>query len=331
VLGPEVAEPFPDIDYHPVAAGRDGRSYDLAQLSQAVRTIGCDVVVVQQHLRTAVAVARILADRPVILHRHSFEKENQGRIKGYIVGRRYASLAGTLAVSEALRADLAGRWPDVADRFRTVHNGLDFAEWRPAEIRRREILFVGRALKEKGLVETARGVARALAELPDWKARFILSNIHEQPSVYGRALAILQGLGDCVSVDVDLPFERVKEANEQAEIALCPSVWQEPFGRTALEAHAGGAALVSSGRGGLREVSGGHAEYLDDVTPEAIEQAVLRLAGSWPRRRALQTEGHWHARRTFDMKVLGPRYDATVAALARAWTQKGTTLSLVLA
>ena len=175
----------------------------------------------------------------------------------------------------------------------------------------------------EGLVETAYGVARALAELPDWKARFILSNIHEQPSVYRRALAVLQGLGDRVAIDVDLPFESVKEANEHAEIALCPSVWQEPFGRTALEAHAGGAALISSGSGGLREVSDGHAEYLDDVTPESIEQAVLRLAGSSQRRRALQTEGHWHARRTFDMKVVGPRYDAAVAALARAWAQKG--------
>ncbi|MNI30265.1 D-inositol-3-phosphate glycosyltransferase [compost metagenome] len=64
---------------------------------------------------------------------------------------------------------------------------------------------------------------------------------------------------------------------KRAAIALVPSTWAEPFGLTALEAHAAGAALVSSGRGGLREASGPHALYLNRVTPAALVAAAERL------------------------------------------------------
>ena len=270
-------------------------------------------------MRTAIAVANAMPDKPVIVHRHSFEKENHGRIKGYIIGRRYASLAGTLAVSEALRKALVARWPDVADKFVTAHNGLDFSQWHPARERRREILWVGRAVQEKGCFEAAIGVTRALERAPGWRARFILSNVHEQPGVFKRTLGVLQRMPDRIAVEVNRPFEFVKEANEHAEIALCPSIWKEPFGRTALEAHAGGAALISSGRGGLREVSDGHADFIDEVTAETIEAAILRLIGSADLRRKLQEDGRHYALKHFDMKKVCPRYDDALVSLSRSW------------
>lgn len=316
VLGPAIPHPFPDTDYHAVPPGRDGRSYDQGRLLEIVRTLGCDVIVVQQHVRTAVSVARAAGDIPVIVHRHSFEKDGHGRIKGYIVGRRYGALAGVIVVSEAVRRSLAARWPEVAPSVMTVHNGLDFAQWRPARVRRREILWVGRAVQEKGCVASAIGVVEALKRLPDWRARFILSNAHEQPAVFRQACAVLRDMEHRVDIEVDLPFEAVKAANEAAEIALCPSTWKEPFGRTALEAHAGGAALISSGTGGLREVSGAHALFLDDVTPGHIAQAVRRLAGSDDMRRRLQVDGRRAAQATFDMGIIGARYDDALSALA---------------
>ena len=53
----------------------------------------------------------------------------------------------------------------------------------------------------------------------------------------------------------------------RAAIAVAPSRWQEPFGMTALEAMASGAALVCSRRGGLPEVAGDCALYADPRRP----------------------------------------------------------------
>ncbi len=64
----------------------------------------------------------------------------------------------------------------------------------------------------------------------------------------------------------------------RAAIAVVPSRWPEPFGLTALEAMAHGAALVCSRRGGLPEVAGDCALYAEPDEPGAIADAVLALA-----------------------------------------------------
>jgi glycosyltransferase involved in cell wall biosynthesis len=64
----------------------------------------------------------------------------------------------------------------------------------------------------------------------------------------------------------------------RSAIAVVPSVWQEPFGRTALEAMAYGCAVISSGRGALREVTGDAALTLPQMTPEVLAHSILLLA-----------------------------------------------------
>jgi len=64
--------------------------------------------------------------------------------------------------------------------------------------------------------------------------------------------------------------------------SVVASKWAEPFGRVTLEAHAGGAALISSGTGGLSEISGDAALYLEAVTGPVIASALCQLAGCPP-------------------------------------------------
>ena len=77
-------------------------------------------------------------------------------------------------------------------------------------------------------------------------------------------------LGSRAEIQTDQPHSVVKRAYESAAIAIVPSIFPEPFGRTAIEAFAGGAALVASRSGGLSEVVGDAALTLERVTPEAI-------------------------------------------------------------
>jgi len=80
-----------------------------------------------------------------------------------------------------------------------------------------------------------------------------------------------------VTVLRSAPLPEVRQQMKSAAIALTPSLWAEPFGLTAVEAHAAGAALISSGRGGLREASGPYAVYLDHITPQTLADAIDRL------------------------------------------------------
>jgi glycosyltransferase involved in cell wall biosynthesis len=136
------------------------------------------------------------------------------------------------------------------------------------------------------------------------------------------ALAPLGQRGEILS---NVPFEQVKAGFESAAIALVPSVWDEPFGRTAIEAMAGGAALICSGRGGLGEVIGTDSDAAAlrvEPTTEAISRAIERLAGDEMARTALAAAGQLRARQQFSIQRIAADYDGhleRIAADAGRW------------
>jgi glycosyltransferase involved in cell wall biosynthesis len=105
------------------------------------------------------------------------------------------------------------------------------------------------------------------------------------------------------------PHEAVLAAMARAAMVVVPSRWAEPYGLKAVEALASGAALITTGAGGLREVAGEAAVYVpvDDVA--ALAAAMTRLAGDEPARAALAAAGLERAR-LFDTAVIGARLAA---------------------
>ena len=198
---------------------------------------------------------------------------------------------------------------------RVVANGFDAKAWRPERERDRTVLVVGRVTPEKGLLEAAHALAAVLPRHRDWTTTFVVSEPERFPDYFAAIGAALAPLGPQARLLVGRPYEEVKALNERAAIALAPSVWREPFGRTCLEAHAGGAAVVSSGSGGLREISGEAALYLAAVEPARIAAAVEALIVDEPLRERLAAEGRARVERLFDVR--------RVAADARRLLRRG--------
>jgi glycosyltransferase involved in cell wall biosynthesis len=312
-----------DLDYLPPAtmAVTHARARHIVEKARHERP---DIIVVQQHLPTASAIASRLPGGNVILQTHNFSKaftspmSVRETISRIVRKRRYARLAGLVHVSEACATQFANAWPDLSIPACVVNNGLDFEEWHPlppAE-RRNEVLFIGRCAPEKGGLEAAMGLAQALPAFADWRARFILSHIEAHPDYLAGIRAALSGLGERIRIETQIPFAGVKAACESAAIALVPSKWAEPFGRTALEAHAGGAALISSGTGGLAEISGSDALILSAVTADAIAACVGRLIENPDLRRRLASEGAKRVRGRFSIATQAERLDSFCQAVA---------------
>ena len=250
-------------------------------VARAVREIDPAVLVVQQHLPTAAAIAARVSC-PVVMQKHNFIKAPKtgsllGRLGKARHVRQFNALAGLTLVSETVKADFEAHWPEVSVPRRVVPNGIDTALWQPAAVREKTVLVVGRAAPEKGTLEAAEALAVALAQHPDWTATFVMSDPKRFKDYFDKVMAALAPLGPRAVVKLSVPFAEVKLANERAAIALIPSKWHEPFGRTCLEAHAGGAAVISSGSGGLREISGAEAVFLPAVEIGAIAQTVDAL------------------------------------------------------
>jgi glycosyltransferase involved in cell wall biosynthesis len=101
----------------------------------------------------------------------------------------------------------------------------------------------------------------------------------------------------------------------QAEIAVVPSLWDDPCPRAAIEALAHGCALVTSRRGGLPEIVGDAALFVDPADTAGFAAALGRLGQDAPFRRELQARARARAAEVLDIRVAAARLDAARARL----------------
>lgn len=77
-----------------------------------------------------------------------------------------------------------------------------------------------------------------------------------------------------------LPHDEVMALYARAAIAVVPSIWQDPLGRTAVEALAAtGCALVTINRGGLSELAGGRGIVVDASSSDALREGLVWALG----------------------------------------------------
>jgi glycosyltransferase involved in cell wall biosynthesis len=159
-------------------------------------------------------------------------------------------------------------------------NSIEFAMLPPAGQRERLILFAGRVVPEKGADAFVAACEIALAQLPGWRAQIIGADRYRADSPETRYVRMVRAAAQVAGVRMlgyrDHPD--VLAALSRASIAVVPSRWPEPFGVSALEAMACGAALLCSARGALPEVAGDAAVFIDPDDPAGMAAAILALA-----------------------------------------------------
>jgi glycosyltransferase involved in cell wall biosynthesis len=179
---------------------------------------------------------------------------------------------------------------------------IDLAELQPPRSREPLILFVGRrVVPEKGPDMLVAACSQVLPQLAGWRAERLTLTAMRTPPPHSFAAFRKRRARQGVAMAGYLERSLVLKANARASIAVVPSRWAESFGLAAL-ALASGTALVTSGRGGLREVAGDAALYVDPDNPAAIADAILTLARDAALREALGAAGRERSRQ-FDVRV----------------------------
>ncbi len=256
----------------------------MAGVVKTLRGLRPDLVEVHNRVGLALAVRRGVPGARVALFLHNDPLGMRGAKR---VGERAALLRAVRVV--CVSEYLAGRFMEgvAAGELRpaVLPNALDLGAL-PARLdvgaRERTILFVGRVVADKGADAFVRACGAVLPLLPGWRAVMIGADRFWSG---GAATAFERALAPAVAAaGVErlgyLPHGAVLAAMARAAIVVVPSRWAEPFGLTALEAMASGAALICSDRGGLREVAGDAAVYAGADEVGALEAALLRVAGN---------------------------------------------------
>ncbi|MGV9008632.1 glycosyltransferase family 4 protein [Brevundimonas sp.] len=260
-----------DLNVQTVASGA-ARARDMIA---ALKAWDPDVIEFHQHIKSASHIARRFPNKTRLLYRHNDVKAPRSWIGRWRYAHRHRPFEGFVFVSDASRQTFLKDYPSLADRAFTVRNPIDAALWRSdVKLRDKLIVFSGRAIPEKGLDLLCQALPDVLNAHPDWRAALFLGDWAKHAEWAGPHVERLTAASDQADVYHDALLTQVRACLQRASIAVVPSVWAEPLGLVALEAHAAGVALISSGRGGLREASGDHALYVEPLTAKTLAQAI---------------------------------------------------------
>jgi glycosyltransferase involved in cell wall biosynthesis len=165
--------------------------------------------------------------------------------------------------------------PETANRVVTIPNAVEISETLPTK--EKLILFVGRIVEDKGALLYAQAMRALLPNFPDWTAQIIGRAKHgaEGETEYSQRVAQeFTQLGTQGIMTGYLPLDQVRETMGRASVLCVPSLWNEPFGRVAVEGLAEGALVATTGRGGLAEVVGPAGLIINSEVPGDWAQSL---------------------------------------------------------
>lgn len=271
-------------------------------------------------------LAARLVRLPVVAHFH--DALPGPRWMRWLQRRLAAHTDAAIAVSEPIRAAALDAFGLIPARVQVLHNGLDVERFaHPAADARRRIrnqlglapaaptlILIGRLNPVKGQQAMIRALPRVLRQCPE-AALVIVGEGPDRAAC--QALAREQGLAARVHFTgqrTDIP-----DLLAAADVAVVPSLWQEPFPFTALEAMAASRPVVAFRTGGLPEaiVDGQTGLLVPYADEDALADAVARVLTRPELATRLGAAAGRHAR-TFSIQRHVEQLEALYTALHQA-------------
>ena len=139
------------------------------------------------------------------------------------------------------------------------------------------ITFVGKLNTAKGYDLFGHAVIKILNEFPKWKA-VVIGDESREKIIFNHKRLELKGFQN---------HKTVLKTFKKTEISIVCSRWNEPFGRTSLEASSNGCAVIISNRGGLPETNS-DALIIRDLTINNLYKLIKKLILNKNLRKSLQ-------------------------------------------
>jgi glycosyltransferase involved in cell wall biosynthesis len=146
--------------------------------------------------------------------------------------------------------------------------------------KKKNIIFVGRLNYSKGYDIFKEAIIRILDEFPNWSACSLGDEDRRNIYIYHKRHKEFGFLNHKMTLNL----------LNQSEIAVVPSRWEEPFGRTSLEASSRGCATIISNRGGLTETTDA-AIILKNLNSNDLYLEIKKLINNSKKRKFLQLKG----------------------------------------
>ncbi|MGA7731710.1 MAG: glycosyltransferase family 4 protein [Chloroflexia bacterium] len=252
--------------------------------------------------------------------KRSLSKRARLALKGVLL---YPFVTGIVAVSDFVRgAILRELGPYWSPKIRVIPNAVDTDLFYPSHgepsgmLRPLHLVVVAHLIPEKGVQVLLQALHQAGDRLPGMK----VSIAGDGPfAAELKAITSSLGLQDCVTFLGNIAWQ--DELLRSADIAVVPSLWQEGFGFTVIEAMASGVPVVASRIGGIPELlnGGSSGEQSGLLVPPgdtpALADALVKLANDPSMRLKLGQVGRSFALERYGLARMADGYFSLIKSM----------------
>ena len=196
-----------------------------------------------------------------------------------------------LCVSEYIKKQFLDGIKNDYGKVYVLYNGVD-RRLKKFPTKKKEVLFVGRLVYEKG-AHIYMDLVKSVAEkFPEWTFGLIGSfrlgdNYHNNS--YAKNIEMkFNDIGIQAKLYGFKNNDFVQSKMKESSIIIIPSLWEEPFGLVAAEAMSNGIAIIASKVGGIPEIVGDNGILVENINSLKIEKILTEIIRDDNKRKLLQ-------------------------------------------
>ena len=252
----------------------------------------------------------------IILHTHNERRKSKSMYDTII----YKNITKILTVSDFIKERFSALSP--VEKIETIHNGIDlknFSRKEVSPVSRQQIGFTdddfvivynGRINKDKGISELIEAMLQL--ESPKIKLMVLGSSFFNDSKNENTFILSLKNkaktIKDRIVFTGFIPYKKIPNYLQIADIAVLPSIWEEPFGLTIVEAMAIGLPLITTRSGGIPEICGGVATIIDkNNLVSNLTSAILYLF-QHPEKREQMSKASMKRAKFFDKETFAKNF-----------------------
>ena len=228
---------------------------------------------------------------PVSLFLHNNPQEMKGSKSIKERENILEKCAAVFCVSEFIKKKFLEGINENFPKVHVLYNGVE-RKLKKFPKKKKEVLFVGRLVPEKGVELYVDVIKKIANNFPDWQfdliGSFRLGDDTNKGSFVSEVIAKFKKIGNQTRFHGFKNQDFVQEKMKSASIIVIPSIWEEPYGLVAAEAMSNGTAIIASDIGGIPEIVKKNGILIEKINRLKLQDALQRLISNSEKLKILQ-------------------------------------------
>ena len=222
------------------------------------------------------------SQNPVILYFHNDPIKMKGSISIKEREVILKNVSGLVFVSKFLKEKFLQGINTKSSKLFVIPNSLDINKNVSLEKKKKRVLFVGRLVNEKGVQIYVNAIKKIAKKFPNWKF-LLIGNSGKRKKFFQKnnfETKIIKQFQDIGSNAKHLGFisnNEVLTIMEDSLILVIPSIWEEPFGLTAIEGLSNKMLVIANNVGGLKDIVSNRGILLNNINEEKLSEKLTEL------------------------------------------------------